>query len=54
MQTDIYILMPSLRTNYDHMLNMFDIKGYIDSARSASAEDFKAFKFGKDENFVNS
>ena len=30
-QTDLYILMPSVRTQFEHIMNVFDIKGFIDS-----------------------
>ena len=53
-RTDLYILMPSLRGTFDDIISVFDIKGYVDSGRSLSAEDFVTFKFGKDENFISS
>ena len=53
-RTDLYILMPSLRGDFDDIISVFDIKGYVDSGRSLSAEDFETFKFGKDENFISS
>lgn len=44
--------MPSLRSDFDEMESVYDIKGYVDSGRSLSPEDVKNFKFGKDENFI--
>ena len=53
-RTDLYLLMPSLRVDFQHVISIYDIKGYVDNGRSLSHEDFKTFKFGKDQNFVSS
>jgi hypothetical protein len=50
-QVDNFLLMPSLRPNFDELLALYDLKGHTD-ARNLSAEDFQIFKFGKDDNFI--
>lgn len=51
--TDRYILMPNIRAHFDSEIRTFDIKGHLD-ARIIDQEDFLDFKFGKDENFIES
>lgn len=50
---DRYIIMPNIRANFDDCIKAFDIKGHLE-ARAINHEDFIDFKFGKDENFVQS
>lgn len=45
--------MPCLRSNFEDILAIYDIKGHTDT-RSLDIEDYKVFKFGKDENFIQS
>lgn len=52
-QVDVFILMPCLRSNFEDILAIYDIKGHTDT-RSLDIEDYKVFKFGKDENFIQS
>lgn len=52
-QVDAYILMPCLRPNFEDILAVYDLKGHTE-ARNLSPKDFKIFKFGKDQNFINS
>jgi hypothetical protein len=50
---DRYIVMPNIRANFDKCIKTFDIKGHLE-LRTIDADDFIDFKFGKDENFVQS
>jgi hypothetical protein len=51
--TERYIVMPHIRSDFDHCIKTFDIKGHLE-ARMIDEEDSKDFKFGKDENFIQS
>ncbi len=49
----IFMIMPNVRGTFNDTIRVFDIKGHTDG-RSKDIEDFKNFRFGKDENYLQS
>ena len=45
--------MPCLRSKIEDILNVYDLKGFTEGRR-LNLDEYENFKFGKDENFVES
>lgn len=52
-QADIFMIMPCVTPKFEEIFNVYDIKGFVEG-RALNIKDLNMFKFGKDENFLQS